>query len=102
MPLTDTEVRKSKPADKPYRLSDANSLFLWVTPAGGKLWRWAYEFDGREKLMSFGKYPPVTLAGARVRRDESRKMLANGIVPMAKRKQERQKNAPKRKAHSTT
>ena len=89
MPLTDTEVRKSKPADKPYRLSDANSLFLWVTPAGGKLWRWAYEFDGREKLMSFGKYPMVTLAEARERRDESRKMLANGIDPMAKRKQEK-------------
>ena len=87
MPLTDTEVRKTKPGDKPYRLSDANSLFLWVTPAGGKLWRWAYEFEGREKLMSIGKYPLITLAEARVRRDEARKMLANGIDPMAKRKQ---------------
>jgi hypothetical protein len=89
MPLTDTEVQKSKPADKPYRLCDANSLFLWVTPAGGKLWRWAYEFEGREKLMSSGKHPMVTLAEARERRDESRKMLANGIDPMAKRKQEK-------------
>jgi integrase len=89
MPLTDTEVRKTKPGDKPYRLSDANSLFLWVTPAGGKLWRWAYEFEGREKLMSIGKYPLVTLAEARVRRDEARKMLANGIDPMEKRKQEK-------------
>jgi len=89
MPLTDTEIRRSKPADKPYRLSDANSLFLWVTPAGGKLWRWAYEFEGREKLMSLGKYPIITLAEARERRDDARKMLANGLDPMAKRKQEK-------------
>ncbi len=71
MPLTDTEVRKSKPSNKPYRLSDANSLFLWITPAGGKLWRWAHEFDGREKLMSLGKYPLVTLAEAKERRDQA-------------------------------
>jgi integrase len=89
MPLTDTEVRKSKPSDKPYRLSDANSLFLWITPAGGKLWRWAYEFEGREKLMSLGKYPIITLADARERRDQARKLLANGIDPMAKRKEEK-------------
>ena len=89
MPLTDTEVRKSKPADKPYRLSDANSLFLWITPTGGKLWRWAYEFEGREKLMSLGKYPIITLADARVRRDQARKLLANGVDPMAKRKDEK-------------
>jgi integrase len=89
MPLTDTEIRRSKPGEKPYRLSDANSLFLWVTPAGGKLWRWAYEFEGREKLMSLGKYPIITLAEARERRDAARKMVANGIDPMAKRKQDR-------------
>jgi hypothetical protein len=89
MPLTNTEIRRSKAGQKAYRLSDANSLFLWITPAGGKLWRWAYEFEGREKLMSIGKYPLVTLAEARVRRDEARKLLANGIDPMAKRKQEK-------------
>ena len=89
MPLTDTEVRKSKPSDKPYRLSDANSLFLRITPAGGKLWRWAYDFEGREKLMSLGKYPIVTLAEARERRDQARKLLANGIDPMAKRKEQK-------------
>jgi integrase len=89
MPLTDTEVRKSKPSDKPYRLSDANSLFMWVTPAGGKLWRWAYEFEGREKLMSLGKYPIITLADARERRDQARKLLASGIDPMTKRKEDK-------------
>jgi integrase len=89
MPLTDTEARKSKPRDKSYRLSDANSLFLWITPTGGKLWRWAYQFKGHEKLMSLGKYPIVTLAEARERRDQARKLLANGIDPMAKRKQDK-------------
>jgi integrase len=86
MPLTDTEVRKARPTEKPYRLSDGGSLYLWVTPAGGKLWRWAYKFEGKEKLMSFGKYPAVSLAQARERHTDARKLLATGIDPMAQRK----------------
>src|ERR1700679_2813168 len=62
MALTDTEVRKSKPTAKAYRLSDSGGLYLWVTPAGGKLWRWGYKHEGKEKLMSFGQYPDVPLA----------------------------------------
>ena len=89
MPLTDTEVRKSKPNEKAYRLSDAGGMYLWVTPAGGKLWRWAYEHEGKEKLMSFGKYPDVPLALARERHAEARKLLAMGIDPMAQRKAEK-------------
>jgi len=86
MALTDTEVRKARFAEKPYRLSDAGSLYLWVTPAGGKLWRWAYKHDGKEKLMSFGKYPDVPLALARERHAEARKLLASGLDPMGQRK----------------
>ena len=86
MALTDTEVRKARPAEKPYRLSDAGSLYLWVTPAGGKLWRWAYKHEGKEKLMSFGKYPDVPLALARERHAEARKLLASGLDPMGQRK----------------
>jgi hypothetical protein len=86
MPLTDTEVRKAKPTEKAYRLSDSGSLYLWVTPAGGKLWRWAYKHGGKEKLMSFGKYPAVSLALARERHSEARKLLATGLDPMARRK----------------
>ena len=85
MSLTDTEVRKSKPTEKAYRLSDGGSLYLWVTPAGGKLWRWAYNHDGKEKLMSFGKYPDVPLALARERHTEARRLLAVGTDPMAQR-----------------
>ena len=86
MALTDTEIRKARPAEKPYRLSDAGSLYLWVTPAGGKLWRWAYKHEGKEKLMSFGKYPDVPLALARERHAEARKLLASGLDPMGQRK----------------
>ena len=86
MALTDTEVRESKPSDKPYRLSDGGSLYLWVTPSSGKFWRWAYTFGGKEKLMSFGKYPDVPLVLARERHAEARKLLAMGVDPMAERK----------------
>lgn len=89
MALTDTEIRKAKTRDKAYRVSDGSGLYLWITPAGGKLWRWAYAFSGKEKLMSFGKYPEVPLALARERHLEARKLLATGIDPMAQRKAEK-------------
>jgi hypothetical protein len=79
MPLTDTEIRKSKPTDKPYRLPDSKGLFLFITPAGGKLWRYKYRFEGMQKLMTLGQYPDVPLALARERHGEARKLLAQGI-----------------------
>ncbi len=77
MALTDTEIRKSKPAEKAYRLADGGGLSLLVTPAGGKLWRWKYRFEGAEKQMRLGKYPEVTLALARERHAAARAVLAN-------------------------
>lgn len=65
--LTDTEIRRSKQTERAYKLSDSGGLHLLVTPAGGKLWRWKYRFDGTEKLMALGRYPEVTLADARER-----------------------------------
>jgi len=87
--LTDAEIRKSKPTAEAYRLADGHGLYLWVTPAGGKLWRWKYRFDGKEKLMALGKYPEISLADARERHGAVRKLLANGVDPMAKRKDEK-------------
>ena len=81
MALSDTAIRAAKPADKPYKIADEKGLFLIVTPAGGKWWRLKYRFDGKEKLLSFGTYPEITLADARQRRDEARKILANGTDP---------------------
>jgi hypothetical protein len=64
-------------------------LFLLVTKAGGKLWRWKYRFDGQEKKMSFGHYPEVTLAEVRALHAAARRLLAAGDDPMAKRKAEK-------------
>jgi hypothetical protein len=84
--LTDTEIRKAKAQAKPYTMADGRGLYLSVTPTGGKLWRWGYTFLGKEKLMSFGRYPDVSLATARLRHSEARTLLADGIDPMAQRK----------------
>lgn len=87
--LTDTRARTAKPAEKPYRLADSAGLFLWVTPAGGKIWRHRYEYDGKEKLLSLGPYPAVTLAEARAKRDEAKAILHAGRDPSIERKKAR-------------
>src|ERR1700753_783764 len=89
MALTDTEIKRTKSRDKAFSVSDGGGLYLWVTPAGGKLWRWAYIFERKEKLMTFGKYPDVPLALARTRHAEARRLLATGVDPMAQRKAEK-------------
>lgn len=81
MPLTDALIRTAKPAEKPYRLYDEGGLYAEVSIAGGKLWRLKYRFNGKEKRLSLGAYPGVGLKQARERRDEARKLLANGIDP---------------------
>lgn len=86
MPLSDTAVRNAKPATKPAKLFDERGLFLIVTPAGGKWWRFRYSFDGKEKLLSLGTYPDVSLASARGKRDEARAVLASGADPGEQRK----------------
>jgi integrase len=87
--LTDTGIRKAKAKAKAYRMSDGGGLYLFVTTPGGKLWRWKYRFDGREKLMSFGSYPDLSISLAREQHAEARKLLATGADPMAERKAEK-------------
>jgi len=87
--LTDTAIRISKPREALYKLSDGRGLQLHVTPQGSKLWRWAYRFDGKQKLMALGVYPDVSLAQAREKVDQARKLLASGTDPMARRKAEK-------------
>ncbi len=82
IPLTDVAIRNAKAAEDV-------GLFLQVTPTGGKLWRFKYRFDGKEKLLTFGLWPDVSLKLARQRRDEARTLLAEGIDPGEKRKQEK-------------
>lgn len=81
MPLTDSAIRSAKPGEKPVRMFDGGGLYLEISPAGGKLWRLKYRFDGKEKRLSFGAYPDVPLKVARDRRDEARRLLAEGIDP---------------------
>ncbi|MGB6157034.1 MAG: integrase arm-type DNA-binding domain-containing protein, partial [Acidobacteriaceae bacterium] len=89
MPLTDREIRSVKPSKKPRKLFDWGGLYLEVSPAGGKWWRLKFRFDGKEKRLSLGVYPDVTLKDARDRREEARKLLANGIDPSENRKSQR-------------
>jgi integrase len=79
--LTDTAVKKAKPATKAYKLFDAGGMFVLVAPTGGKLWRLKYRFAGKEKLLSLGAYPEVSLADARIKREEARKLLHEGVDP---------------------
>ena len=89
MSLKDVKIRTAKPEEKAYGLADAGGLYLLVSASGGKLWRWNYRHHGKQKTMSFGKYPDVSLANARDAHKEARKALANGDDPMAQRKAEK-------------
>ncbi|QSA97511.1 integrase arm-type DNA-binding domain-containing protein [Methylococcus sp. EFPC2] len=84
--LQDIEARKAKPAEKPYKLTDERGLYLLVNPNGGKLWRMNYRHWGKQKTLSFGIYPDVSLAVARTRRDEARQLLAQDIDPGVQKK----------------
>jgi integrase len=86
MALTDIQARQAKPKQKPYKMTDGGGLFLWVTPSGGKHWRWTYRHEGKQKLMVFGRYPDLPLARARERQAEERRLLAEGLDPMTQRK----------------
>ena len=79
--LTDTKIRNIKPAEKPIRLFDGGGLYLEVSPSGGKWWRVKYRFAGKEKRLSVGVYPDVSLKLARERLEEARKLLAEEVDP---------------------
>jgi len=81
MKLTNTIIRNAKPKDKPYKLADGHGMFLVVQPNGAKYWRLKYRFANKEKLLAIGVYPEVTLAQARERRADARKVLSAGNDP---------------------
>ncbi|PXX15214.1 integrase [Paraburkholderia tropica] len=86
MPLTDVKVRSARPREKAYRLTDGSGMYLEVSPAGGKYWRFKYRFAGKEKRLALGVYPEVSMKEARARRDEARRLLANDVDPGIERK----------------
>lgn len=86
MALTDFAIRSLKPNGKLQKISDGEGLQLWVTPQGSKLWRMAYRFCGSQKGLAFGSYPEVSIADARKKRAEARKLLAEGVDPGQQKK----------------
>jgi integrase len=86
LPLTDLKIQKTKSQDIPITLFDGGGLYILITPSGGKLWRFKYRFDGKPKLLAFGKYPDVSLDEARRRREDARRLLENNVDPGAIKK----------------
>lgn len=87
MKLTDTFLRSLKATGQVQKKSDGGGLYVHVSPTGGKLWRMAYSFDGKQKTLSFGAYPAVSLKDARQRREEAKEQLAAGIDPGEQKKE---------------
>lgn len=91
MKLSEVAVRKAKPEAKPYKMADGGGMYLEVMPNGSKYWRLKYRYAGKEKRLALGVYPDTSLADARGRRDDARKLLANGSDPgVVKQSQKRQ------------
>lgn len=91
MALTDAQIRALKPEAKPKKLADSAGLHVVVTPSGSKLWRYAYRFDGRQKLLSLGAYPIISLSEARKAHEAARRQLAAGEDPSETRKTEKRR-----------
>lgn len=85
MALTEIEIRAAKAVDKPVKLFDGGGLFLLVNPNGSRWWRFKYRYDGKERGISLGVYPDVSLKRARTGRDEARRLLVDGIDPSSRR-----------------
>ena len=88
--LNDTRIRATKPCKRPIKLSDSGGLYLLIAPHGSKLWRLAYRFGGKQKTLAIGVYPTFTLKAAREKREEAKRLLANGIDPSVQRRLDKQ------------
>ncbi|MEO1927036.1 MAG: Arm DNA-binding domain-containing protein, partial [Gammaproteobacteria bacterium] len=93
MTLTNVAIRNAAPKEKPYKISDGGGLYLLVQPGGSKLWRKKYRYNGKEKCLSIGPYPRVTLAEAREAREAALKALDRGEDPSFLKQEEKRKRA---------
>lgn len=89
MALTDTAIRNAKAKDRPYKMADAQGMHLLVKPNGGKYWHLKYRFAGKEKILALGVYPETTLAEAREKRTQARKLLLSNLDPSQTKKEEK-------------
>lgn len=87
--LKNLEVEMAEHEDKPYKLADGDGLYLHVMENGSKLWRFRYRYAGKEKMLSLGKYPEISLSDARTSRDAAKELLLRDIDPSEMRKQEK-------------
>lgn len=99
MALTDVKVKTAKPKEKPYKLADGGGMYLLINANGSKYWRMKYRFAGKEKMLSIGVYPDISLADAREKRNEARKILANGGDPGETKKGEKNSAANEFEEH---
>lgn len=83
--LTTILIKSAKPKEKPYKLFDGEGLYLFVTPTGGKLWNIKYRFEGKEKKISLGAFPAVSLSLARDKLAKVKELIAHGTDPMEAR-----------------
>ena len=86
--LTNEQILQAKSAEKEYTLFDGGGLYLLITPTGSKLWRMKYRFEGKEKSLSFGAYPVVTLADARLQKTNAKDLIKVGVNPITARKEQ--------------
>nr|DAX65560.1 MAG TPA: Integrase [Caudoviricetes sp.] len=91
--LNDTQIRKAKPQEKPYKLTDSSGLYIVINPNGSKLWRYRFRLDGKESVFAIGAYPDVSLAEAREKRKEARLLVQQGINPAKDRAEKKRQNA---------
>lgn len=93
MALTDTKVRSAKTEAKEYSLVDGDGMFLLIHPNGSKYWRFRFRFGGKQHLMAFGVYPETSLADARQKREEARRLVAAGVDPREHRRAVKEEQA---------
>ncbi|MBK2735330.1 DUF4102 domain-containing protein [Klebsiella pneumoniae] len=93
MALTDIKVRSAKPQEKEYTLVDGDGMFLLIHPNGSKYWRFRFRFGGKQHLMAFGVYPETSLADARQKREEARRLVAAGVDPREHRRAVKEEQA---------
>ena len=96
MSLNDSKIRNLKPSSKPVKLSDSHGLYLLVNPGGSRIWYLKYRFSGKESRVSLGAYPLVSLAEARQRRDDIRKLLTQNINPAHQRMADKAAASPEK------
>src|ERR1700677_4216192 len=92
MSLTDIQIRNAKPKEKDYKISDSGGLYVLVKANGTKCWRLKYRIAGKEKVLSIGTYPLVTLLAARDKAAKAKEMLLNNVDPSQAKKEEKQRH----------